>query len=258
MTRRSRASPSRTCRSSSAPAAARSRRSSRSASSVDKGETMALVGESGFGQVGHRLSPSWASSMRRRASPRAARVRRLDLLRAQRTAISPSIRGRELAMIFQNPRAALNPIRPVGQQIADVLLRHGGVTPREAPRARHRDAGQVRIPDPERRADAYPFELSGGMCQRVMIAIALACRPALLIADEPTTGLDVTTQAVIMDLIARARARTGHGDDPDHPRSRAGRRILRPHRRHARRPHRRDGADTRRCSPSRAIPTRRS
>ena len=105
-------------------------------------------------------------------------------------------------MIFQNPRTALNPIRRVGQQIADVLVRHGGATPlRRAENLPLEMLKKVRIPDPDRRAEAYPFELSGGMCQRVMIAIALACRPALLIADEPTTGLDVTTQAVVMDLI---------------------------------------------------------
>jgi len=110
-------------------------------------------------------------------------------------------RGREMAMIFQNPRTALNPIRPVGRQIADVLLRHANVTRRQA-RARAVELlARVQIPDPARRARAYPFELSGGMCQRVMIALALACAPALLIADEPTTGLDVTTQAAIMDLI---------------------------------------------------------
>jgi peptide/nickel transport system ATP-binding protein len=104
-------------------------------------------------------------------------------------------------MIFQNPRAALNPIRPVGRQIADVLIRHGGVTRDQAPARAAQLLAEVGIPDPARRARAYPFELSGGMCQRVGIALALACRPALLIADEPTTGLDVTTQAVIMDLV---------------------------------------------------------
>ena len=104
-------------------------------------------------------------------------------------------------MIFQNPRTALNQIRKVGRQIADVLVRHGGATHLDAPRAAVEMLKNVRIADPDRRAEAYPFELSGGMCQRIMIAIALACRPALLIADEPTTGLDVTTQAVIMDLI---------------------------------------------------------
>jgi len=104
-------------------------------------------------------------------------------------------------MIFQNPRTALNPIRQVGRQIGDVLRRHAGV-PRAQARARAVELlAQVQIPDPERRYWAYPFELSGGMCQRVMIALALACGPSLLIADEPTTGLDVTTQAAIMDLI---------------------------------------------------------
>ena len=112
-------------------------------------------------------------------------------------------------MIFQNPRTALNPIRKVGQQIADVLVRHGGATRPDAPRAAVEMLKRVRIPDPERRVEAYPFELSGGMCQRIMIAIALACRPALLIADEPTTGLDVTTQAVIMDLIGELAHESG-------------------------------------------------
>jgi oligopeptide/dipeptide ABC transporter ATP-binding protein len=105
-------------------------------------------------------------------------------------------------MIFQNPRTALNPIRSVGRQIADVLMRHGKVPAREALLQAIEILRAVGITDPARRASAYPFELSGGMCQRIMIAIALAGKPSLLIADEPTTGLDVTTQAVIMDLIA--------------------------------------------------------
>jgi oligopeptide/dipeptide ABC transporter, ATP-binding protein, C-terminal domain len=111
-------------------------------------------------------------------------------------------------MIFQNPRTALNPIRQVGRQIGDVLLRHGGAKRGEVRKRAVELLAQVQIPDPERRYWAYPFELSGGMCQRVMIALALACGPALLVADEPTTGLDVTTQAAIMDLIdelARAK-----------------------------------------------------
>jgi len=90
-----------------------------------------------------------------------------------------------------------------------VLVRHGGSTRPDAPRLAVDMLKKVRIPDPERRAEAYPFELSGGMCQRIMIAIALACRPALLIADEPTTGLDVTTQAVIMDLIGELAHESG-------------------------------------------------
>ena len=106
----------------------------------------------------------------------------------------------------------------------------------------------VGITDPARRAKAYPFEMSGGMCQRVMIAIALAAKPSLLIADEPTTGLDVTTQAVIMDLDQRSGAQTRHGDDLHHPRPRARRPALGAHRRHACRPRRRERADQGDCS----------
>jgi len=112
------------------------------------------------------------------------------------------LRGREISMIFQNPRAALNPIRKVGDQIEDVLRQH-------VQQSQVGDRGekaiealeQVKIARPRERYHAYPFELSGGMCQRVVIALALACNPRLLIADEPTTGLDVTTQKAVMDLI---------------------------------------------------------
>ena len=112
------------------------------------------------------------------------------------------LRGREISMIFQNPRAALNPIRQVGRQIEDVLVRHAQATSQNAKVKAIELLKLVRINDPEGRYHAYPFELSGGMCQRVVIAIALACQPRLLIADEPTTGLDVTTQKTVMDLVA--------------------------------------------------------
>jgi len=118
------------------------------------------------------------------------------------------VRGREMAMIFQSPRTALNPIRRAGRQIEDVLRVHTTTLRADLRRKAIEALAQVRIPDPERRYAAYPFELSGGQCQRVMIALALACHPQLLIADEPTTGLDVTTQAAIMDLVRElSRAR---------------------------------------------------
>lgn len=174
---------------------------------VHRGECLGVVGESGSGKS------VTAYAVMRLLDP-AARITGgritfggMDMLGAGDADLA-DLRGRELSMIFQNPRASLNPIRPVGTQIADVLLRHGGVTRAQAPARAAALLAEVGIPDPERRARAYPFELSGGMCQRVGIALALACRPALLIADEPTTGLDVTTQAVIMDLVlglARAR-----------------------------------------------------
>jgi peptide/nickel transport system ATP-binding protein len=112
-------------------------------------------------------------------------------------------------MIFQNPRAALNPIRAIGQQIADAIQCHKRMSKQQAARETLELLRAVQIRDPERRMAAYPHELSGGMCQRVMIAIAISCAPRLLIADEPTTGLDVTTQKVVMDLLARIAAERG-------------------------------------------------
>ncbi|EDX84514.1 Oligopeptide/dipeptide transporter domain family protein [Synechococcus sp. PCC 7335] len=111
------------------------------------------------------------------------------------------LRGKALSMIFQSPRTALNPIRKVGKQIVDVLRAHTTLSRTQLkPRALELLAS-VRIPDPRQRYNAYPYELSGGLCQRVMIALAIACSPQLLIADEPTTGLDVTTQATVMTLL---------------------------------------------------------
>jgi peptide/nickel transport system ATP-binding protein len=112
-------------------------------------------------------------------------------------------------MIFQNPRAALNPIRAVGQQIADAILSHKRMSKQQAAGEALELLRAVQIRDPEQRMAAYPHELSGGMCQRVMIAIAISCAPKLLIADEPTTGLDVTTQKVVMDLLAGIAAERG-------------------------------------------------
>ena len=168
---------------------------------VEKGETVAIVGESGSGKSVTAYAVMGILDPAGRVTAGTAMLGGLDLLAASASEIA-DVRGREIAMIFQNPRTALNPIRPVGRQIADMLIRHGNVPRSEAPDRAIDLLRTVGIPDPGRRAKAYPFEMSGGMCQRVMIAIALAAKPSLLIADEPTTGLDVTTQAVIMDVIS--------------------------------------------------------
>src|SRR5580698_5942232 len=175
---------------------------------VEKGETIALVGESGSGKSVTAYAVMGILDPAGKVSAGRAMLGGLDLLAATSSQLA-EVRGREIAMIFQNPRTALNPIRPVGRQIADVLIRHGNVPRAEAPARAIDMLRAVGITDPARRAKAYPFEMSGGMCQRVMIAIALAAKPSLLIADEPTTGLDVTTQAVIMDLISDLASELG-------------------------------------------------
>jgi peptide/nickel transport system ATP-binding protein len=169
--------------------------------SLRKGSTLGIVGESGSGKSVTSYAVLRILDRAGRIAHGSVRFSGIDLTRASEADMQ-DIRGREISMIFQNPRAALNPIRGVGRQIEDVLLRHSQTTP-----ARARDAAiemlrLVRIARPEERYSAYPFQLSGGMCQRIVIAIALACQPQLLIADEPTTGLDVTTQKAVMDLIA--------------------------------------------------------
>lgn len=167
---------------------------------VAKGETLGIVGESGSGK-------SVTSYAVMRILDRAGRIVSgaidfggMQLHDAPEDMMS-DLRGREISMIFQNPRAALNPIRPVGKQIEDVLIRHAQTTHDQAKTKAIEALEKVRIRDAAQRYHAYPFELSGGMCQRVVIAIALACKPQLLIADEPTTGLDVTTQKAVMELV---------------------------------------------------------
>ncbi|MBN9083974.1 MAG: ABC transporter ATP-binding protein [Rhizobiales bacterium 62-17] len=175
--------------------------------SLAKGETLGIVGESGSGK-------SVTSYAVMRILDRAGSIAEGSIVYSGIDVSAASdrelrdLRGREMAMIFQNPRAALNPIRPVGRQIEDVLLEHVQTTRAEAKQKAIEALEQVRIARPEERYHAYPFEMSGGMCQRVVIALALACRPQLLIADEPTTGLDVTTQKAVMDLVTElTRAR---------------------------------------------------
>src|SRR5262245_16344504 len=176
--------------------------------SVGKGETVAIVGESGSGK-------SVTSYAVMRILDRAGRIAEgkmmftnIDLRTASEEEMR-SLRGREVSMIFQNPRAALNPIRKVGKQIEDVLLEHVKAAPSEVTEKAIEILDQVKIARPRERYHAYPFELSGGMCQRVVIALALAGRPQLLIADEPTTGLDVTTQKTVMELIVELTRERG-------------------------------------------------
>ncbi len=177
--------------------------------SVAKGETLGIVGESGSGK-------SVTSYAVMRILDRAGKIAEgsvvfsgIDVKTASEDQMR-DLRGREISMIFQNPRAALNPIRKVGDQIEDVLRQHvQQSTVGDRGEKAIEALEQVKIARPRERYHAYPFELSGGMCQRVVIALALACNPQLLIADEPTTGLDVTTQKAVMDLIVELTKRRG-------------------------------------------------
>ena len=168
--------------------------------SVEKGEVLGIVGESGSGKSVTAYTVIGLLEKAGRPVAGTADYDGVPLIGAREKDLA-DLRGREVSMIFQNPRAALNPIRPVGKQIEDVLLRHNQATRQDAKDKAVAMLEKVKIVDPAHRYWSYPYELSGGMCQRVMIAIALACKPRLLIADEPTTGLDVTTQKATMDLI---------------------------------------------------------
>ncbi len=167
---------------------------------VGRGETLGIVGESGSGK-------SVTSYAVMRILDRAGKIADGSVVfsgidvRAASEDQMRDLRGREMSMIFQSPRLALNPIRKIGHQIEDVLLQHVQVDRAQVSERAIAALEQVRIARPRERYHAYPFELSGGMCQRVVIALALACDPQLLIADEPTTGLDVTTQKAVMDLV---------------------------------------------------------
>lgn len=165
-----------------------------------KGEVLGIVGESGSGKSVTSYALMRILDAGGTIKNGEAIYSGVDLRRAAERDMR-DIRGREISMIFQNPRAALNPIRKVGHQIEDVLRQHAKATRQDARAKAIAALKAVRINDAEERYNAYPFELSGGMCQRIVCAIALACDPRLLIADEPTTGLDITTQKAVMDLV---------------------------------------------------------
>jgi peptide/nickel transport system ATP-binding protein len=175
---------------------------------IGRGEAFGLVGESGCGKSITALAVM--GLLRRPLSLAGGRIV-LDGQEIQNASAAEwrRLRGSRIAMIFQEPMTALNPLSPVGKQIAEMFVLHKGAPWNEAMDRAEEALRQVRVPSPERRIRDYPHQLSGGMRQRVMIAIALACGPDLLIADEPTTALDVTVQAEIIDLMAELCAAKG-------------------------------------------------
>jgi peptide/nickel transport system ATP-binding protein len=173
--------------------------------SVSNGATLGLVGESGCGKSVTSLAIMGLLSKDSATVSGAIRFDGFDLLKSSDQALR-ELRGNRLAMIFQEPMTSLNPSFTIGDQIVQTILRHRGGSKRAARQRAIELLRQVHIPSPERRVDDYPHRLSGGMRQRVMIAMALACDPRLLIADEPTTALDVTLQAQILDLMRELKA----------------------------------------------------
>lgn len=167
---------------------------------VDKQETVALVGESGCGKTIVALSLIKLVSLPGRIIGGRVLFQDKDILKVGEEELR-RIRGREIGMVFQEPGEALNPVYTVGYQISEVIQIHKGLPKHEADKEAVRLLGDMGIPEPEKRAKAYPYELSGGMQQRAVIAIATSAQPKLLIADEPTTALDVTVQAEILDLL---------------------------------------------------------
>jgi peptide/nickel transport system ATP-binding protein len=176
---------------------------------VDHGETLALVGESGCGKSITALSVmGLVPSPSGRIAAGSIRLEGQELVGLPDERLD-RLRGDRMAMIFQEPMTSLNPVMTIGDQVAEALVLHRGLSKAEADRTALAVLEEVKIPSAARRFHDYPHQFSGGMRQRVMIAIALACEPALLLADEPTTALDVTIQAQVLGLLADLKARHG-------------------------------------------------
>lgn len=172
------------------------------------GETLCIVGESGCGKSITALSIMGLVPFPGRVTGGEIRLDGTDL-RQMSAADLGKVRGNRVSMIFQDPSSSLNPVHTVGRQIAEAYVLHKAMNQRDAEAAAMKMLAAVGIPDPARRMKAYPHEMSGGMAQRVMIAMALACRPSLLIADEPTTALDVSIQDQILKLMRKLQAEVG-------------------------------------------------
>jgi len=175
---------------------------------VHPGETLAIVGESGCGKSVTAMSILRIVSSPGRVESGQILFHGQDLLLLPESGMR-SVRGRAISMIFQEPMTSLNPVFTIGDQVAEPLRVHKGLSRKQALCEAVRLLGEVAIPDPSRRVKDYPHQLSGGMRQRVMIAMALACDPELIIADEPTTALDVTIQAQILDILQGLREKRG-------------------------------------------------
>src|SRR4051794_36064591 len=175
---------------------------------VEPGQTVGLVGESGCGKSVTSLAIMGLLPKRGNRVTGQVFFEDTDLLKLSPNQMRDR-RGRDIGMIFQDPLSSLNPVIPIGLQVAEVLQRHRGQDRKESERNARDLLDAVGIPDPDRRLKEYPHQISGGMRQRALIAIALACKPRLLIADEPTTALDVTIQAQILTLLKQLVDETG-------------------------------------------------